>query len=71
MNKELNSEGIKSVAFCPGFVDTDMTDFVKGQVPAEEMIRPTDISEALRFLLSLSPACVIPEIVFQRPGETI
>ncbi len=71
MNKELNSEGIKSVAFCPGFVDTDMTDFVKGQVPVEEMIRPTDIAEALRFLLSLSPACVIPEIVFQRPGETI
>ncbi len=71
MNKELNSDGIKSVAFCPGFVDTDMTEFVKGQVPAEEMIRPSDIAEALRFLLHVSPACVIPEIIFQRPGETI
>ncbi len=71
MNKELNAEGIKSVAFCPGFVDTDMTEFVKGTVPAEEMIRPQDIAEALRFLLHLSPACVVPEIVFQRPGETI
>jgi short-subunit dehydrogenase len=71
MNKELNSDGIKSVAFCPGFVDTDMTEFVKGQVPADEMIRPSDIAEALRFLLNLSPACVIPEIIFQRPGETI
>ncbi|HZU40566.1 MAG TPA: SDR family oxidoreductase [Solirubrobacteraceae bacterium] len=71
MNKELNAEGIKSVAFCPGFVDTDMTDFVKGQVPAEEMIRPSDVAEALRMLLRLSPACVIPEIIFQRPGETV
>lgn len=71
MNKELNGDGIKSVAFCPGFVDTDMTDFVKGQVAAEEMIRPTDIAEAVRFLLKVSPACVVPEIVFQRPGETI
>jgi len=71
MNKELNGDGVKSVAFCPGFVDTDMTDFVKGTVPAEEMIRPADVGEALRFLLRLSPAAVVPEIVFQRPGETV
>jgi NAD(P)-dependent dehydrogenase (short-subunit alcohol dehydrogenase family) len=71
MNKELNSDGIKSVAFCPGFVDTDMTEFIKGTVPAEEMLRTTDITEALRFLLRVSPVCVVPEIVFQRPGETI
>src|SRR3712207_6966167 len=56
MNKELNGDGIKSVALCPGFVDTPMTDFVKGQVAAEEMIRPEDISEAVRYLLKTSPA---------------
>jgi short-subunit dehydrogenase len=71
MNKELNGDGIKSVAFCPGFVDTDMTEFIRGTVPAEEMIRPEDIAAAVKFVLGLSPACVIPEIVFQRPGETV
>jgi NAD(P)-dependent dehydrogenase (short-subunit alcohol dehydrogenase family) len=71
MNKELNGDGVKSVAFCPGFVDTDMTEFVKQSVPAEEMLRTSDIAEALRFLLRVSPACVVPEIVFQRPGETV
>jgi short-subunit dehydrogenase len=71
MNKELNGEGVKSVAFAPGFVDTDMTDFVKDSVAPEQMIRPEDIAEALRFLLRLSPNCVIPEIIFQRPGETV
>jgi short-subunit dehydrogenase len=71
MNKELNADGIKSVAFCPGFVDTDMTDFVKGTVAPEDMLRPSDIAEALRFMLNVSPACVIPEIIFQRPGETV
>jgi hypothetical protein len=25
----------------------------------------------VRFLLRVSPACVVPEIVFGRPGETI
>ena len=69
MNKELNGEGIKSVALCPGFVDTDMTEFVREQVKPEDMIRTEDIAEAVRFLLHLSPSCVVPEIVFQRPGE--
>jgi NAD(P)-dependent dehydrogenase (short-subunit alcohol dehydrogenase family) len=71
MNKELGSEGVKSVAFCPGFVDTDMSEFIKGTVPAEEMLRPDDIAQALRFLLRVSPACVVPEIVFERPGEIL
>jgi NAD(P)-dependent dehydrogenase (short-subunit alcohol dehydrogenase family) len=71
MNKELNGDGVKSVALCPGFVDTPMTEFVREQVPQEEMIRPEDISEAVRFLLRTSPYCVVPEIVFQRPGEAL
>jgi short-subunit dehydrogenase len=71
MNKELNGAGVKSVALCPGFVDTDMSDFVKQSIPAEEMLRTSDIAEALRFMLRLSPNCVIPEIIFQRPGEAI
>ena len=69
MNKELNNAGVKSVAFCPGFVDTDMTDYVKGTISAEEMISTSDIAEALRFLLRLSPNCVVPEIMFHRPGD--
>jgi len=70
MNGELGGDGIKSVAFCPGFVDTDMSDFIKGEVAAEDMLRTTDIAEAVRFLLRVSPACVVPEIVFGRPGES-
>ena len=71
MNKELGTEGIKSCALCPGFVDTPMTDFVKEQVSPEEMIRPADIGEIVRALLRLSPACVVPEVVFQRPDEVL
>src|SRR5690349_9203275 len=62
MHKELSQEGIKSTALCPGFVDTPMTDFVKGSVPAEEMISPRDIALAVRMLLQVSPACIVPEI---------
>jgi len=68
MNRELNAQGIKSTALCPAFVDTPMTDFVKGRVPADAMIQTSDIVAAVAFLLDLSPGCVIPEIVFQLPG---
>ena len=69
MNKEFAKFGVKSVAFAPGFVDTDMTDYVKDKVPAEEMLRTSDIAEGLRFVLRVSPTCLVPEIVFQRPQE--
>jgi NAD(P)-dependent dehydrogenase (short-subunit alcohol dehydrogenase family) len=71
MNKELVGDGVKSVALAPGFVDTPMTDFVKGDIPPEEMIRTDDIAEAVRFLLRLSRWCLVPEIVFQRTGESL
>ena len=71
MNRELGSLGIKSTALCPGWVDTPMTDFVKEHIPADEMIRPQDIAEAVRYLLRVSPACVVPEIMFTRPGDAI
>jgi len=70
MNKELLSEGIKSCALCPAFVDTAMADWVKGSIPAEDMITPQDIAEGVRLLLRVSPACVIPELVFERRGAT-
>jgi NAD(P)-dependent dehydrogenase (short-subunit alcohol dehydrogenase family) len=70
MNKELNGEGIKSVALAPGFVDTPMTEFIREQVAPAQMITTRDIAEAVRFLLRLSPNCVVPEIVFQRATES-
>jgi NAD(P)-dependent dehydrogenase (short-subunit alcohol dehydrogenase family) len=68
MNKELGEHGIKNTALCPAFVDTPMTDFVKGQVAPESMITTQDIAEMVRSLLKLSPGCVVPEIIFDRPG---
>jgi NAD(P)-dependent dehydrogenase (short-subunit alcohol dehydrogenase family) len=59
MNKELGKDGIKSTALCPAFVDTPMTEFVK------------EIAESVRYLLKTSPACVVPEIMFIRPGDSL
>lgn len=69
MNKEFAPHGIKSTALCPAFVDTPMADFVKEHVKAEDMIKPEDVAESVRFLLRTSPNCVVPEIMFARPSE--
>jgi NAD(P)-dependent dehydrogenase (short-subunit alcohol dehydrogenase family) len=69
--KEIAGQGIQVTALAPAFVDTPMTEFVKGQVDAEAMIRPEDIAESVRFLLRTSPNCQVPEIAFLRPGDTL
>jgi NAD(P)-dependent dehydrogenase (short-subunit alcohol dehydrogenase family) len=69
MNKEIGDAGIKNTALCPAFVDTPMTDFVKGAVPADSMITPQDIAESVRYLLKTSPGCLVPEIQFVAPGS--
>jgi NAD(P)-dependent dehydrogenase (short-subunit alcohol dehydrogenase family) len=68
---EMDGKGIQVTALCPAFVDTPMTEFAKANVSADEMIRPEDIAESVRFLLKTSPACLVPEIVFMRPGDSL
>src|SRR3954469_10305486 len=67
---ELSGDGIQVTAFAPGFVDTPMTDWAEDQVSRDQMIRPEDLAEAVRFLLRTSPACIVPEIRFIRPGDS-
>jgi NAD(P)-dependent dehydrogenase (short-subunit alcohol dehydrogenase family) len=69
LQRELANDGVRCTALCPAFVDTPMTDYVKGQVPAEQMIRPEDIAEVVRCLLRLSRACIVPEVMMVRPDD--
>jgi hypothetical protein len=46
-----------------------MTEWVQGQVEPAEMIQPQDLAETVRLLLRTSRNCLIPEVVFTRPGD--
>ncbi len=67
MQRELAPAGIKSCALCPGFVDTQLSDYVKDAIPADSMIAVADVAEMVRALLRLSPTCVVPEILLMQP----
>ena len=62
MTAELARDGIRSTVLCPAYVDTPMAEAVKERVPAETMIQVGDVAEAVRYLLRISSACLIPEI---------
>ena len=46
-----------------------MSEFVKESILSEEMIKTSDIAEALQFVLRLSPSCVVPEIASSAPAR--
>jgi NAD(P)-dependent dehydrogenase (short-subunit alcohol dehydrogenase family) len=67
LNDELDADGVRSIALCPGFVDTPMAQW-SGIEPAE-MIRPEDCAEVVRMCLRLSPTARIPQVVIERMGS--
>ena len=48
-----------------------MTDFLAGQVAADQMVQTSDIAALARPLLTLSPGCTIPELIFEQTGFKI
>jgi NAD(P)-dependent dehydrogenase (short-subunit alcohol dehydrogenase family) len=71
MNRELGPHGVKACALCPSYVDTDLTEPFRETISPETMIQPSDIAEAVRYLTRTSPACVVPEMQFLRPGGVL
>lgn len=66
LSVDLEDDGIRAIAICPGFVDTPMAEFAG--LAADEMIQPEDCAEVVRMCLRLSPRAQIPEVVIRRAG---
>ena len=68
LNAELEADGVRATALCPGFVDTPMSEW--SGIPGERMIQPEDCAEVVRALLRLSPYARIPTVVIERLGSS-
>ena len=66
LNEDLDGDGVRAIAICPGFVDTPMADY--SGLSGDEMIQPEDCAEVVRMCLRLSPRARIPQVVIQRVG---
>jgi NAD(P)-dependent dehydrogenase (short-subunit alcohol dehydrogenase family) len=67
LNEELDADGVRAIALCPGFVDTPMAQW--SGIKPHEMIRPEDCAEVVRMCLRLSPHARIPQVVIERMGS--
>ncbi len=67
LNEELDADGVRAIAICPGFVDTPMAEW--SGIEPDEMIRPEDCAEVVRMCLRLSPRARIPQVVVERMGS--
>ena len=68
VNAELDADGVRAIAICPGFVDTPMAQW--SGIEAAEMIQPEDCAEIVRMCLRLSPNARIPQVVVERVGAS-
>ena len=68
MNAELDGDGVRAIALCPGFVDTPMAQW--SGLAGHEMIQPEDCAEVVRMCLRLSPRARIPQVVIERVGSS-
>src|SRR5687767_1404424 len=68
LNADMDDEGVRAIAICPGFVDTPMAEFAG--LSGEEMIQPEDCAEVVRMCLRLSPRARIPQVVIERVGSS-
>jgi NAD(P)-dependent dehydrogenase (short-subunit alcohol dehydrogenase family) len=67
-NAELDADGVRAIAICPGFVDTPMAEW--SGLAGDEMIQPEDCAEIVRMCLRLSPRARIPQVVVERVGSS-
>src|SRR6266446_2141970 len=67
LNEELDADGVRAIAICPGFVDTPMAQW--SGIAGEEMIRPEDCAEVVRMVLRLSPHARVTQVVIERAGS--
>jgi len=68
LNAEESANGISGTSIAPGYVDTDMSDWIKDKIPGDSMIRVDDIVELATSVLSLSSRAVVPRLVVTRAG---
>lgn len=66
INEEEASSGVRATALCPGYVDTPLTKTVDRC--GGDFLQPSDVAEALRFLLRLSPRARVPYLEITRMG---
>ncbi|WP_336793518.1 MULTISPECIES: SDR family NAD(P)-dependent oxidoreductase [Gordonia] len=72
-NLEESVNGVSATSIAPGYVDTDMSEWTKGEgaIPGDEMISAEDVATVAYAVSQLSRWAVLPQAVLTRPGPNL
>jgi 3-oxoacyl-[acyl-carrier protein] reductase len=71
LNVEASADGVSATAISPGYVDTDMTEWVRDRIDPGTMITVEDIAELAVAMTRLSANAVVPNVSVVRPGDNL
>jgi NAD(P)-dependent dehydrogenase (short-subunit alcohol dehydrogenase family) len=63
--------GVTATAISPGYVDTDMAEWKRGELEEGAMLRADDVAEIAMAITRLSAGAIIPNIVLSRKGDRV
>jgi NAD(P)-dependent dehydrogenase (short-subunit alcohol dehydrogenase family) len=70
INVEESASGVSTTAISPGYVDTEMSSWVRQRINPDDMIQAGDIAQLVAALTQMSARAVVPSIVVARPGDS-
>lgn len=68
LNAEESANGIAATSIAPAYVDTDMSEWVRGRIDPNAMIPASDVATLVEGLLQMSARSVIGRVVMARAG---
>jgi 3-oxoacyl-[acyl-carrier protein] reductase len=71
LSLEESRNGVAATAISPGYVDTDMSAWKRGELGRAEMLRAEDVAELAMAITRLSGNAVVPNIVLSRAGDQL
>jgi NAD(P)-dependent dehydrogenase (short-subunit alcohol dehydrogenase family) len=70
LNAEESANGVMATAIAPGYVATDMSQWITAEIPADTMLQVSDVVEVVTMLLRLGRTASITRIVMTRSGSS-
>jgi NAD(P)-dependent dehydrogenase (short-subunit alcohol dehydrogenase family) len=71
VNVEASRDGVCATALAPGYVDTDMSEWIRGEIPPDTMLTVDDVAELAVCVTRLSARAVVPTIPIVRAGPSL
>jgi len=68
LNAEESGHGVSGTAIAPGYVETEMSEWIRDRIPGDQMIPVEDVVRVVEGLVDLSARTVVSQVVMTRAG---